>query len=73
MDLGDHITKHVKLHSLTTIAAAATVVSILGYTYSRSKKPAGYKEIPLAKGWIPYFGHLWTYVFSGNIVGMEMA
>lgn len=95
MDLGDTITKHVKPLSLTTIAAAATVVSILGYSYSRSSKKttAGeYREIPLAKGWIPYFGnfskfghsfiarilnestgHLWTYVFSGDIVAMAMA
>ncbi|CDS04181.1 hypothetical protein LRAMOSA07136 [Lichtheimia ramosa] len=74
MDVESFITKHVKQLSLTSIAAAATVVSILGYSYSQSKKKAvGYKEIPLAKGWMPYFGHLWTYVFSGDIAGMKMA
>ncbi|CDH49792.1 cytochrome p450 [Lichtheimia corymbifera JMRC:FSU:9682] len=76
MDLGDTITKHVKPLSLTAIATAAAVVSILGYSYSRSSKKTTtgeYREIPLAKGWIPYFGHLWTYVFSGDIVAMAMA
>ncbi|CDH49791.1 cytochrome p450 [Lichtheimia corymbifera JMRC:FSU:9682] len=76
MDLGDNITKHVKPLSLTAIAAAATAASILGYRYCHSSKKttAGeYIKIPLAKGWVPYFGHLWTYVFSGAIVGMEMA
>ncbi|KAJ8658608.1 hypothetical protein O0I10_005648 [Lichtheimia ornata] len=76
MDLKDNITKHIKPLSLTAIAAAATAVSILGYRscHSSKKTVAGeYREIPLAKGWIPYFGHLWTYVFSGAIVGMEMA
>lgn len=98
MDLGDSITKHVKPLSVTAIAAAATVVSVLGYRYCHfsKKTTAGeYRKIPLAKGWVPYFGnfiinlalfhcthvhiliesigHLWTYVFSGAIVGMEMA
>lgn len=97
MDVESFITKHAKQLSLTSIAAAATVVSILGYSYSQSKKKAvGYKEIPLAKGWMPYFGksvrdrihgrnvyisfthhvyvgHLWTYVFSGDIAGIKMA
>lgn len=63
MDLKDNITKHIKPLSLTAIAAAATAVSILGYRscHSSKKTVAGeYREIPLAKGWIPYFGNFGT-------------
>ena len=59
----DGITKHTLPFSLTTVATAAavavTMTSIVGYRYaclSRSSTKNEYREIPLAKGAIPYFG-----------------
>lgn len=50
------ITKHATPLSLSAVAAAAAVTSLL---VSRLMRKTGeYKEIPVAKGSIPYFGML---------------
>ncbi|KAI7881896.1 cytochrome P450 [Lichtheimia hyalospora FSU 10163] len=59
---GNDLARHVTPLSLSAVAAAAAVTSIL---ISRLMRKTGeYKEIPIAKGSIPYFGHLRSYLYT---------